>query len=261
MSMPVLFVSHGSPMLALTDGPAHRFLQTLAADLPRPKAIVVVSAHWETQHPVVGAAPVMDTIYDFFGFPPELYKLTYPAKGDPALAHRVEAALSEAGFKAASDDKRGLDHGAWVPLHLTYPNADIPVIQVSIQSHLGPEHHYRLGQALAPLRDEGVLILASGSLTHNLYAFRDTRAAGEAQPALPWVQDFAEWVASAVEGGRIDDLLHFEERAPHAHDNHPTDEHFLPLFVALGAAGHEPVKRIHASTSYGILAMDAYRAG
>ncbi|HZU64853.1 MAG TPA: class III extradiol ring-cleavage dioxygenase, partial [Novosphingobium sp.] len=174
----------------------------------------------------------------------------------------------EAGLRAALDPVRGLDHGAWVPLMLMYPDADIPVVQLSIQAHLGPGHHLQLGRALAPLRAENVLILASGSLTHNLGALRFYRGeGGEGEP--DWVTDFAEWVHEAIAQSRVCDLISYRALAPHAVDNHPTDEHLLPLFVALGAGLHETAspaeherrlaaRRLHASSTFGVLRMDAY---
>ena len=262
--LPSMFLSHGSPVLPLTDAPAKRFLAGLGAAIDqrygRPKAILVASAHWETDTPDVGAMAVNDTIHDFHGFPPALYRLRYPAPGLGDLAGRVAARLREAGFAASTDPARGLDHGAWVPLLSMYPEADIPVGQLSIQPHLGPEHHLRLGKALAPLREEGMLILGSGGLTHNLReigAFRDTPDA--ASP--PWVADFAAWMDAALAGRRIGDLLAYRRLAPHAVRNHPTDEHLLPLFVALGAGGDAVPEHVHDSATYGILRMDAYAFG
>jgi 4,5-DOPA dioxygenase extradiol len=243
-ALPALFVSHGSPMILVEPSPGRSFLAGLAAMLPRPRAILAVSAHWETRQPAVSTAPRPETIHDFAGFPPELHRIRYDAPGAPELAERV-AALTGADTVA-----HGLDHGAWVPLLLGWPAADIPVTQLSIQPDQGPEHHFKLGQALAPLRDEGVLILASGALTHNLRAyFRG--GDGEAARSLT----FADWMAGAVEDGRIDDLLAYRQRAPEAVHAHPADEHLLPLFVALGAGGQGRV--LHRSLD-GSLAMDAY---
>lgn len=254
--LPTLFVSHGAPTLPLVESPARDFLAGLRASFPRPHAIVVVSAHWETERPEVSAVARNDTIHDFYGFPRELYEMTYPAPGDPALAERILALLTEAGLGGSVDRSRGLDHGAWVPLKIAYPEADIPVLQVSVQTHLGPAHHWRLGEALAPLRSEGVLIVGSGSWTHDLRRFRGQPVDA---PPPPDVTAFADWMDTAVLEGRRDDLLEYRKRAPYASANHPTEEHLLPLFAAMGAAGRgATATHAHASAMYSILRMDAY---
>lgn len=251
-----LFVSHGAPLLPLQDTPARHFLAGLGAQLPRPRAILVVSAHWETERPTVNAVAVNETIHDFYGFPAALYAMRYPAPGSAALAERVAGLLTEAGLEPEIDHARGLDHGAWVPLILVYPDADIPVIQLSVQTRLGPEHHLKLGRALAPLLDEGVLILGSGAFTHNL---RELDRRGPDAPETEWSSSFADWMSRAIEENRVDDLIAYRDRAPNAARNHPTEEHLLPLYVALGAAepGARP-HRLHASSEYGSLRMDAF---
>lgn len=256
--LPTLFLSHGSPRLALSAAPAADFLRALPGLLPaRPKAIVVASAHWETARPRVSAMARNDTIHDFGGFGPLLHAMRYDAPGAPEIAARVAALLGAAGFPAELDDRRGLDHGAWVPLTLAWPEADVPVLQVSLQTWLGPRHHLAIGEALAPLRAEGVLVIGSGSWTHDLSSIRG-QAEEAAEPA--WVQDFADWVDAALVEGRADDLLAYRRLAPHGTRNHPSEEHFLPLFVAMGAGGGVP-RRLHRSTTYGILRMDAYAFG
>ncbi|MEP7210218.1 MAG: class III extradiol ring-cleavage dioxygenase [Alphaproteobacteria bacterium] len=258
--LPALFLSHGSPMLAVEDTAARRFLQSLPGLLPeRPKAILMVSAHWERLRPTVSAPLANETIHDFGGFPPELYAIRYPAPPSEALARRVADLLGAGGLPTDIDPKRGLDHGAWVPLRLGWPEADVPVVQLSVQTRLGPEHHFRLGQLLAPLRAEGVLIVGSGSYTHDLSAFRSTGGVLDA-PERDWVHVFAEWMTEALQEGRIDDLLAYRRLAPEAVHNHPTEEHLLPLYVALGA-GPISVHRLHTSTTYGILRMDAFAFG
>ncbi|MET4807773.1 class III extradiol ring-cleavage dioxygenase [Limibacillus sp. MBR-115] len=261
--MPALFVSHGSPMLAVEkDAPGHRFLEGLAASLPRPEGILVISAHWETDKAAVSLATAPDTIHDFYGFPRQLYELTYPAAGSPSLAQRTADLLKAGGLPTTLDESRGLDHGAWVPLLLAYPEADIPVTQLSVQTHKGPAHHRALGRLLAPLRDEGILILGSGSLTHDLGSFR-----GQAPdaPVPAWVSDFADWMAERVTSGDNDAIEDYREKAPHAARNHPTEEHLLPLHVALGA-GEGPTGKthgevLHRSYDRAILALDAYAFG
>ncbi|MEQ9506932.1 MAG: class III extradiol ring-cleavage dioxygenase [Hyphomonas sp.] len=248
-----IFVSHGSPTLVFDDVPARDFLRALGQSLPRPKAIVVASAHWETRAPAVSAMVANTTIHDFGGFPELMYQLQYPAPGDPALATRVAGLLANAELKATLDSDRGLDHGAWVPLMLAWPEADIPVLQVSLQTHLGPAHHYRLGQALAPLAAEDVLVLGSGSFTHDLRSV-DWRGNNVAPD---WVTEFADWTNAALADGRIDDLLDYRRLAPSAARNHPTEEHFLPLFVALGAGGLH-ARLLHQSLTFSVLRMDAF---
>lgn len=259
-TLPAIFVSHGSPMLALQDSPARRFLESLGQTLPRPQAILVVSAHWETLHgPAVSLATQPDTIHDFGGFPRALFEMRYPAPGAPGTAERAAALLEAAGMRVGRSSTRGLDHGAWVPLRLMYPDADIPVAQVSVVRGASPAEHEKMGRALAALREEGVLVFASGSLTHNLYEFR-----GQAvdAPAPAWVSDFAAWIKDRLEAGDRAALLDYRKAAPFACENHPTDEHLLPLFVAMGAgsAGGESAHatRLHASFEHGVLAMDAY---
>lgn len=257
--LPAIFVSHGAPTLPLTDVPARDFLMGLGAALPeRPRAILVVSAHWETERPRVNAVATNATIHDFRGFPAALYELQYPAPGSTELATRVAGLLAAAGMPVDLDAARGLDHGAWVPLMMMYPGADIPVVQLSIQSHLGPAHHLALGQALAPLRAEGVLVLASGSFTHDVSQFRG--GLPDEEPAS--VSDFAGWFDTALAEHRTGQLLDYRRLAPHAVQNHPTDEHLLPLYVALGAGGIDaPVAHLHDSTTFGVIRMDAYAFG
>ncbi|MGN6287882.1 MAG: DODA-type extradiol aromatic ring-opening family dioxygenase [Sphingopyxis terrae] len=265
--LPSLFLSHGSPMMALEPSPARDFLAGLGARLPRPRAILVVSAHHDAQfeggRATVTASSAPPTIHDFGNFPQALFDMRYPAPGDPALAQRTVDLLAAQGLAVAADPDRGLDHGAWVPLSLVYPKADIPVVQLSIASHAPPEWHYALGRALAPLRDEGVLLIGSGSITHNLRALFSARLPIDA-PAPAWVTDFTDWVAGHMAANAVDDVLHAVERAPHGRDNHPTMDHILPLFVAMGAGTEADglhAARLHASTTYGLLAMDVYAFG
>jgi 4,5-DOPA dioxygenase extradiol len=253
---PTLFLSHGSPMLALTDSPARDFLRGLGRQLGEPSAIIVASAHWETRVPVFGSAAVNTTIHDFSGFPPALYELRYEPPGAPALAREAVTILTDANRQAALNSTRGLDHGAWVPLLLMYPEASIPVLQVSIQPLEDPAHHLRLGRMLAPLREQNVLIIGSGSFTHNLSRLRRD---GTDAPQPSDVVAFSDWFDAAITEGREDDLLHYRTRAPYAVEQHPTEEHLLPLYVALGAAGPRPVAdRLHSSAMYSSLRMDAY---
>jgi 4,5-DOPA dioxygenase extradiol len=254
--LPSVFVSHGAPTLPLDGCPAREFLRGLGAALPRPRAVLAVSAHWDNAAPAVNRVAVNDTIHDFYGFPEALYRLRYAAPGSAELAGRTQQLLSAAGFEPGTDNARGLDHGAWVPLMLMYPQADVPVVQLSIQSHLGPEHHLKLGQALAALRDEDVLVLGSGGYTHNLRALDRWRLDG---PERPWVGDFSDWIHGALTEGRTGDLTAYRRLAPHAAEAHPEEDHFMPLFVALGAGGEGAgVTRLHRSTTFGSLRMDAY---
>jgi len=252
---PALFVSHGAPTLPLEDVPAREFLSQLGATVGTPRGIVAVSAHWETQEPAVNASAAPATIHDFSGFPDALYRLRYPVPGDPALARVVADRLSEAGFAAATETRRGIDHGVWVPLMLMYPQARVPVVQVSIQPQAGTGHHYRIGRALRVLRDDGVLVFTSGSTTHNLRAL-DPRPG--AQPPQ-WAEAFSAWLNAAVAAGDTAALLDYRDRAPHAALAHPTDEHLLPFFVALGASTNDAGTRLHHSYTYGAITMDVYR--
>jgi len=257
-ALPALFLSHGAPTLPLEDIPASRFLKALGGELTRPRAVLMVSAHWETPTPTLGGAAMPKTIHDFYGFPDALYAMKYPAPGDPDLAACVADILREAGFEARVHPRRGFDHGAWNPLMLVYPDADIPVVQLSIQTALGPAHHLALGKALAPLRRDGVLIVASGNSTHNLGDPR--RAPTHVEPPGD-VRAFDEWLIEAVSEGRIDDLLDYRARAPAGAHHHPTEDHILPLFVAMGAASNgatAPGRLIHQSYCLAILAMSAF---
>lgn len=263
--LPSLFLSHGSPMMALEPSPARDFLAGLGDALPRPRAILVVSAHHDAAdqngRATVTASSAPPTIHDFGGFPDELFAMRYPAPGDPTLAASVVDLLAAANLTVTADPDRGLDHGAWVPLSLIYPAADIPVVQLSIASNAAPEWHFALGQALTPLRDEGVLIIGSGSITHNLRALFSARLPIDA-PAPAWVTDFTDWTAGRMAAAAIDDVLHAVERAPHGRDNHPTPDHILPLFVAMGVGGLPfKAERLHHSVTYGLLAMDVYAFG
>jgi 4,5-DOPA dioxygenase extradiol len=256
MTLPAVFVSHGAPTLVIEDSPTRRFLAGLGPTLGRPAAVVVLSAHWLTRGVTVGGAVRPETIHDFSGFPAGLYGIGYPAPGDPALAGQVVAALAAAGLEPTLESGRGLDHGVWVPLALMFPAADIPVVPVSVQPGGDARHHWRIGQALRPLRDQGVLILASGGISHNLRAYSDHRPG---DPAPSWVREFTDWVATAVAGGDTAALLDFARQAPHAAANHPTTEHLLPFFAALGAGTPGAAgRRLFAAIEHGVLALDAY---
>jgi 4,5-DOPA dioxygenase extradiol len=198
------------------------------------------------------------TIYDFSGFPEQLYQLSYPAPGAPDLANRVVTLLTQAGIPCQTHPSRGLDHGAWTPLLVAYPDADIPVTQLSIQYYRDPLYHWKLGQALESLRHEGVLIIGSGSATHNLYAFGTDYNA----PPPDWVQQFDEWLAKTIAQDDWETLLHYRQLAPYAKENHPTEEHLLPLFVALGAGGQNSKGiQLHHSYTYSVFSMAAYAFG
>ena len=255
--LPTLFISHGSPMLAIEDSPAHRFLLELGRTLPRPTGILVASAHWESiGAPAVSLAPQPDTIHDFGGFPAALYEIRYPAPGAPEMAARAASLLEQAGLDVKRSNTRGLDHGAWMPLHLMYPDADIPVAQMSLVRGASTTEHEAIGKALSRLRGEGVLIIGSGSMTHNLYEFFGHAIDAEV-PA--WVSDFDGWMKDRLERNDRESLRNYRALAPHAARNHPTEEHLLPLFVAMGTAGDTATAaRLHASHEYGVLAMDAY---
>lgn len=256
-TLPALFISHGSPMLAIEDSPARRFLLELGKTLPRPKAIVVASAHWETSGgPAVSLAQQPETIHDFGGFPPALFAIQYPAPGAPSVAERVAALLQQSGQAVSRSPDRGLDHGAWVPLRLMYPQADIPVTQLSILRGGSPAAHLALGEALRALRHEEVLVIGSGSLTHNLSEFRGQ---GIAAPVPGWVSEFGDWMQAMLAQNQQAALLDYRRQAPHAARNHPTEEHLLPLYVAMGAGDSAAAQRLHASYEYGVLAMDVYR--
>jgi 4,5-DOPA dioxygenase extradiol len=254
---PALFVSHGSPMFALTPGELGPRLHALGRQLPDLRAVLVVSPHWQTTHGVrVQATAQPTTIHDFGGFPDALYTLQYTPPGAPALAAEAARLLAAAGSQVVLDERRGLDHGAWVPLRHLLPAADIPVFQVSMPLELDAPGALRLGAALAPLRDQGVLVVGSGSLTHNLYEFRrhvrDPEYAGQ----------FAAWIRDAVEARNERALVDYRDLAPHAHRAHPTEEHFLPLLVALGASRPtDAVRLLSGGMTDGVLSMDSFAWG
>ena len=254
--LPTVFLSHGAPTHATEPGAAGRAWEALGRALPRPRAILMASAHWETALPLLTGNPKPQTIHDFGGFPRELYALQYPAPGAPELATRAVALLKDAGITAGVDGCRGLDHGAWVPLLHMYPAHDVPVVQVSLQTEMGPAHHVALGRALAPLAADGVLIVGSGHATHNLRDWATHR--GRREP-LPYVQAFAQWVGERLTDGDTAALIDYRERAPEAVRAHPTEAHFLPLHVAWGAAREGArAERIVHGVEAGALAMDAW---
>jgi 4,5-DOPA dioxygenase extradiol len=256
---PTLFISHGAPTFAIDPGIAGPALTALGMALTRPKAVLVVSPHWMTREPRVATSAAPQTVHDFGGFPPALYQLNYPAPGHPAMAARAIKVLRAAGWAADADPQRGLDHGAWVPLLHLLPQADVPVFQVSLPARLDGARAYALGQALAPLADEGVLIVGSGSLTHNLHEVRFDAADADGED---YAREFSAWITQAVLSRDHTRLQQTMAVAPHAQRAHPTPEHLWPLMVAAGAAGAEvPATRFEGGITHGVLAMDAYLFG
>jgi 4,5-DOPA dioxygenase extradiol len=255
-TMPTLFLSHGSPMLAVQDSAAGRFLDGLGAQLPKPRAIVVASAHFAAVPTHVGTAALPRTVHDFGGFPPALYDLQYPAAGLPVLGEEIARHVSEAGIPVRVATEHGLDHGVWVPLRRMYPEADIPVVPLSVDPRGDAAAHLALGRALADLRRDDILVIGSGGFVHNL---GDLDWQHPDAPLAPWAAEFADWMRGRLRDHDIDALADWQARAPHARHAHPTVEHLMPLFVALGAAGDAPTMRhLHQSHEFGTLALDAF---
>lgn len=264
-SLPPLYVSHGSPMTALDAGEAGEFWRRLGpaidATYGRPKAVLAISAHSLTREPVLLAAARHEAIYDFSGFPDPLYALRYDAPGAPALAGRVAELLAAAGMPARTLDEGGLDHGIWTPLRSMYPDATVPVLPLAWPPNWHPAQLFALGQALAPLAAEGVLIVGTGAITHNLRLFAGGRGAIDA-PERAESAAFRQWMAARSEARDWDALFDYRAQAPHGAFMHPTDEHLLPFFVAAGAGGRDaPAFRLHDSLTYGHLGMDVYAFG
>ena len=254
--LPTLFLSHGSPMHAITPGIVGDAWATLGKRIPRPLAVLIASAHWETSLPMVTGNAKPQTIHDFSGFPEALYKIEYPAPGAPDVANRAVALLKNAGITAGIDGCRGFDHGAWVPLRWMYPEADIPVVELAVQPARGTAHHLALGQALTPLRDAGVLIIGSGHATHNLRDWMAHR--GQAVP-IEYAVEFTRWLEATLAAHDVAALLDYRDRAPSAARAHPTDEHFLPLFVAYGAGGDRAtIERVVDGYENGALSRDSF---
>lgn len=262
-TFPTLFVSHGSPMHAIAPGRPGALWAQLGQRLGRPRAVLIASAHWDTGLPMLTTDAQPATIHDFGGFPAELLEIRYAAPGAPAVAQQALDLLHAAGLPASGNGQRGLDHGAWVPLRQMFAQADVAVVQLSVQTSLGAAHHLRLGRALAPLAHEGVLLIGSGHLTHNLGEWlvqaRQRQLMPGDEPPQPYVAAFCAWVEQQLRNGADDQLVRWQDCAPQAARAHPTSEHFLPLLFAYGAAGVAPaVERIDAGVDGGVLAMDAY---
>jgi 4,5-DOPA dioxygenase extradiol len=255
--LPTLFLSHGSPMNGIEQTASSRAWAALGRELPKPRAVLMASAHWETSVPMLTGNPKPETIHDFGGFPEPLYQIRYPAPGAPELAAEAAALLKGAGITAGVNGCRGLDHGAWVPLRWMYPDHDVPVVEISLQPELGTARHVELGRALAPLADDGVLIVGSGHATHNL---SDWMADPRRHEALRYAQAFADWLGERLAAGDTAALIAYRDLAPEAARAHPTEEHFLPLLVAWGAAGDGArAERFSAGFEGGALANDWYR--
>ena len=263
-SLPALFISHGAPLFAIDAGESGPALTRLGRRLKDEagaglRGVVIMSPHWMARSPAVMSNPKPATWHDFGGFPPELYKLDYPAAGAPDLATEVGELLREQGIATEADASRPFDHGAWVPLMHLFPDADVPVVQLALPAGWGPAQVYAMGQALQPLRERGVLLVGTGSMTHNLSEFF-----GGQREAAPYVVEFSRWVEAAIKRGDLAALLDYRAQAPHASRAHPGDDHFLPLFFALGAggfgSGQPPVQPgyVTREVMYGILAMDSF---
>ncbi len=251
---PVLFISHGAPTFAIEPGVLGPQLRALGAQLGQVKAVLVVSPHWQTRDVKVMTTAKPETIHDFGGFPAILYELAYPASGAPEVARQAAELLEQAGFRVGFDAGRGLDHGAWVPLWHLVSQADLPVFQVSMPVTLDTAQAVKLGQALAALREQGVMIVASGSMTHNLYEFRQAGAQPQA-----YAQEFTSWVRTAVLARATAAVVAYRSEAPHAERAHPTDEHFLPLLIAMGAtSADDPLRVLDGGITYGVISMESY---
>ncbi|GAA0784502.1 dioxygenase [Roseibium denhamense] len=252
-SVPPVFLAHGAPTLAVEDTPASRFLSQTFAARPKPAAILILSAHWETKGLKLSAPGPLKTVHDFRGFPAELYEIDYKAQADVATVDAAAKLLEADGYDVELDGNAGLDHGAWVPLSLAFPHADVPIVALSLPDGSTPSSVYKLGQTLAPLKERGVLIAGSGSTTHNLRAL-----APQGSAAPDWAKTFDAWLDKGLNDGQID---YFEPLAdaPGFRQNHPTEEHLLPLFFAFGASGGGEPDLMHRSYEYGSISMSYYQ--
>ncbi|MEW6129788.1 MAG: class III extradiol ring-cleavage dioxygenase [Acidobacteriota bacterium] len=257
MNFPAIFVSHGAPTLAIDDeAEAHQFLTSLGNSLGKPSAILVVSAHWQSEIPTVSLAAHPQTIHDFGGFPKKLYEIAYPAAGAVTLGNRVAHLLNGQGIHTAITENRGLDHGVWVPLMLMYPQANIPTTQLSLVANGTPEEHYQIGKVLGGLKDQGVMILASGGAVHNLHSLNSF------DKPSPWAKKFEEFLHQKISEGNLQSLVNYRSLIAEGVLAHPTEEHLLPLFVAMGAGGFDenhPGMSIHRSWTYGNLSMASFQ--
>ncbi|HDM8047603.1 dioxygenase [Vibrio fluvialis] len=258
--MPALFLSHGSPMMAIEHSETTEFFQQLGTKLPKPKAIVIFSAHFDRRGPVViTSGHTLGTIHDFYGFPQPLYDIEYPAQGAPELALKAEKMLKDAGIPVKLDKDQGLDHGAWIPMLYLYPNIDVPIIQVSINSAMDAVAHFEIGRWLRPLREEGVLFVGSGGISHNL---REIFSPMPDPNRVSKVNQFTNWVSEQLARGNVDALLDYLDQGPHARFNHPTPDHYLPLPSVLGTSYEDEIGQVlHRAIDLEILALDAYGFG
>jgi 4,5-DOPA dioxygenase extradiol len=255
--MPTVFVSHGAPTLSIEHVPARQFLIDLGARYRSVRAVLCISAHWNTDRPCVTTGKTHGTIHDFYGFPGELYRLEYPAAGSPDLAAQVVDHLKKAGLPCDVDPTRGLDHGAWVPLRLMFPEGRIPIVQLSIQQGLDPAYHVALGEAISEVRETGVLVLGSGGAVHPLG--NPQASLGPGASTDDWAIEFNAWLTQAVTSGDREALINYRTIAPHAHQAHPYPDHYMPLLVAFGAAGPKARGRVlHQSWDLGDLGMGAF---
>jgi 4,5-DOPA dioxygenase extradiol len=256
--LPTLFLSHGAPTLPIDPSMPRAEFAALSTQVPRPEAILMLSAHWGTAQPLASTAAQPETIHDFYGFPRQLYEIQYPAPGAPDVARRAAVMLNEHGL-LADTQSHGLDHGAWVPMLLMFPHADVPVAQLSIQPHMDAAHHFRVGRALRALQDDGVMVIGSGQITHNLRAADFSARPDDADPR---VSEFTDWFEAKLAAHDTDALLDYRRQAPHAVLMHPTDEHLLPVFAALGAADDDYALGIQSLGTYQkALAMTNYVFG
>ena len=254
-SLPTVFISHGPPTLLLENIPAREFLKDLGKTYRNINAVLCISAHWMTSKPTVNAIQENATIHDFYGFPPELYQVEYPALGSPELAQRTADLINNNGFACEIDYTRGLDHGAWVPAMLMFPNLDVPVLQLSIQQHMDPEAHNELGKAIESLRHEGVLILGSGGAVHPL-GYVPLRPGAKTDQ---WAYDFDSWLTKSVTQGDYSALINYSKVAPYPERAHPYPDHYMPLITTMGAAGEGAKGEvIHNSWFWGDMGMGAY---
>ncbi len=254
MKMPTIFVSHGAPDRVLSDSPSNHFMRSLAGLTSRPKGILIISAHWQTRALTLTASGKLTAVHDFYGFSDKLYQFHYNAQQTHELSQQVLGSLKEQGLSIAVA-QRGLDHGSWSVLSLAYPQADIPVANLSLPSYQDYNDYVKLGQHLASLRAKGILIIGSGSATHNL------RELSISSPPPSWAVDFVHWLHKTVSEMDLHSLAQFYQQAPFARQAHPTPEHLLPLLVVAGAATNENSKLIHDSYEYGSLNNSSFLFG